>query len=49
MTEDAVTLQRAVQVGQFGPMQLEGCVVDDHAGIAFADWADVEAALGVND
>ena len=34
MTEDDVTLQRSLQVGQFGQLQLEGCVVDDAAGIA---------------
>ena len=28
-------LSRAVQVGQFGQLQLEGCVVDDEAGVAF--------------
>ncbi|MEQ8557569.1 MAG: phytase [Henriciella sp.] len=28
-------LVRSVQVGQFGPKQLEGCVVDDRAGVVF--------------
>ncbi|MEM5516151.1 phytase [Henriciella sp. AS95] len=28
-------LVRTVQVGQFGPKQLEGCVVDDRAGVLF--------------
>ncbi|WP_084395781.1 phytase [Henriciella aquimarina] len=34
-TGSDVALTRTVQVGQFGPRQLEGCVVDDAAGIAF--------------
>ncbi|RIJ31425.1 phytase [Henriciella algicola] len=34
-TDAGVTLQRSLQVGQFGQLQLEGCVVDDAAGIAF--------------
>ncbi|MCZ4296557.1 phytase [Henriciella marina] len=34
-SEDGVTFQRSLQVGQFGQLQLEGCVVDDGAGIAF--------------
>lgn len=33
--ESDFTLARTVQVGQFGPRQLEGCVVDDAAGIIF--------------
>jgi 3-phytase len=34
-TDAGVTLQRTVQIGQFGQLQLEGCVVDDGAGLAF--------------
>jgi 3-phytase len=34
-TDGGITLQRTVQIGQFGQLQLEGCVVDDGAGLAF--------------
>lgn len=33
--DTGTTLQRSLQVGQFGQLQLEGCVVDDGAGIVF--------------
>ncbi|WP_084421242.1 phytase [Henriciella litoralis] len=32
---ETAELSRSVQVGQFGPKQLEGCVVDDAAGLVF--------------
>lgn len=34
-SDTGTTLQRSLQVGQFGQLQLEGCVVDDGAGIVF--------------